>query len=433
MERLRLLSKKGLLATTLSALILGFGVFGFSSVDADVIKDCTANSIITCGEQTPSDFVNAVKTGQNGKHTDLTNVYSNFGLVPGLYDQFVATAEDGTAYQNGTIVVNGQTVATDAWSIGRTKFSYTTPYPIDGKTYYKAKDTQVLLQNLPVMVMFNSKGQVLFAVMKACGNPVTGTPVTPQYSCKLLNMSSVSGQPNTYQFTTNASASDNAKVVRVVYDFGDGSNTVSVNSLSTPVTHTYTKPGNWTARVTVYVSLPGNQTVTVTSANCQKTISIASPYQSCASLNVAYLNEDQRKVQFTVTTNQGNGATLKNATFNFGDQSPLITVDPASPNTVVVNYTYANNGTYNFEATATVNFNTMTGLQSVSCVAPVSFTVPPVTPPPTPTPAPTPPSTPVKQLVNTGPGNVIGLFAGASVVGYIVYRFFLGRRLKQRS
>lgn len=274
---------KGLLALVLTASALLLVVAGLHKSGASFVQDCKSNSIIVCGVPTSDAFISDVRGDSDGHgNHDLQGVYQDFGLVPSDYDQFVTSARPGMAFQNGTIVVDGQTVATDAWSIGRTRFSYTTPITIGGHTYYKAHDTQVLLQNLPVMVMFNGKGQMQFAVMNACGNPVTGQKVTPKFSCDLLQATPVSGQNNTFDFTTKATATNNAKLVSVTYTFGDGTSTTETD-LSTPVRHTYEantcdNSGNTcTAMATVTVSLPGNQTVTTTSATCKKQIQLNVP------------------------------------------------------------------------------------------------------------------------------------------------------------
>lgn len=274
---------KGLLALVFAASALLLVAAGFHSTGASYVQDCKPNSIIVCGVPTSDAFITDVRANSDGHgNHDLQAVYQDFGLVPSDYGKFVTEARPGIAYQNGTVVVDGRTVATNAWSIGRTRFSYTTPVSINGRTYYKAKDTQVLLQNLPVMVLFNSKGEMQFAVMNACGNPIKAQNIVPAYSCDLLQMSPVSGQANTYDFTTNATATNNAKLVSVTYTFGDGTSATET-SLSTPVQHTYTpntclNSGN-TCEVmaTVKVSLPGNQSITTTSATCQKQIQLNVP------------------------------------------------------------------------------------------------------------------------------------------------------------
>ena len=83
-----------------------------------------------------------------------------------------------------------------------------------------------------------------------------------------------------------------------------------------------------------------------------------------------------------------------------------------------------NVGDLNGSTTEFVTFKAKT-----NCPPPV---VPPVTPPVTP---PTPPVTPpvVKPtvLVNTGPGQIIGLFLLSTVAGAFGYRTFLSRRISQ--
>lgn len=274
---------KGLLALVFAASALLLAVAGFHNAGAAFVQDCKANSIIVCGSPTADDFISKVRADNDGHgNHDLQAVYSDFGLVPSEYSQFVTNARPGMALQNGTVVVDGQTVATNAWSIGRTQFSYTTPITINGKTYFKANDTQVLLQNLPVMVMFNAQGQMQFAVMNACGNPIKAENVAPKFSCDLLQAKAVSGQQNTFTFTTKATATNNAKLVKVVYTFGDGT-TATETDLNTPVQHTFIantcgSGGNTcTVMATVTVSLPGSQTQTVTSATCKTQITVNVP------------------------------------------------------------------------------------------------------------------------------------------------------------
>jgi len=274
---------KGLLALIFAASAILLAVAGFHNAGAAFVQDCKANSIIVCGSPTADDFISKVRANSDGHgNHDLQAVYSDFGLVPSEYSQFVTAARPGMALQNGSVVVDGQTVATNAWSIGRTQFSYTTPITINGKTYFKANDTRVLLQNLPVMVMFNAQGQMQFAVMNACGNPIKAENVAPKFSCDLLQAQAVIGQQNTFTFTTKATATNNAKLVKVVYTFGDGT-TATETDLSTPVQHTFlagtcNNGGNsCTVMATVMVSLPGNQTQEVTSATCKTQININVP------------------------------------------------------------------------------------------------------------------------------------------------------------
>ena len=92
-------------------------------------------------------------------------------------------------------------------------------------------------------------------------------------------------------------------------------------------------------------------------------------------------------------------------------------------------YNMSAGNTYNFQAYVLSNLGNVTS-NSCSGVLTVSTpTPPPQTPPTTPTPPPTPPT----QLVNTGPGNVLGIFLGVTFLGAVIYNFVLRKRLPLKS
>ena len=113
--------KVALFAIALLSMV-SFAAVSVQKVSASYVKDCTANSIMQCGAGSPDEFIRVTKLNAPG---DLPTVYSSFGLAPTDYSRFVTTAKAGTLYKSsGKIVVDGQTVATNAWSIGRDKKSY---------------------------------------------------------------------------------------------------------------------------------------------------------------------------------------------------------------------------------------------------------------------------------------------------------------------
>lgn len=125
-------------------------------------------------------------------------------------------------------------------------------------------------------------------------------------------------------------------------------------------------------------------------------------------------------------------ATLNSVTISFGNgASSIVNLTPsqvASLQTSPYVYTYSQNGNYSVKAT----INTSMGdYSSVQCIASVNVSIPttPTTPtPPTTTPtSPTTPTTPTppSKLVNTGPGDVIGIFMAFVLAGIFVgYRLF---------
>ena len=122
---------------------------------------------------------------------------------------------------------------------------------------------------------------------------------------------------------------------------------------------------------------------------------------------------------YTVT----NGASVNGVSFNWGDGVSTNGVTNSTGVVTSAPHTYTTPGTYKVVATVTFN-STGAAVASSSCSASVTIPKPPVTP--TPTPTPTPPSTPV-ALVNTGPGDVIGLFAVTTVVGAVAHRLYSRR------
>jgi hypothetical protein len=118
---------------------------------------------------------------------------------------------------------------------------------------------------------------------------------------------------------------------------------------------------------------------------------------------------------YTVT----NGASVNGVSFNWGDG---VTTNGVTNSTGVVTsapHTYTTPGTYKVVATVTFN-STGAAVASSSCSASVTIPKPPVTP--------TPPVTiPPATLVNTGPGDVIGLFAVTTVIGAVAHRLYSRR------
>jgi len=401
-------------------------------------QECDDNALIYCGVATASDFIKATQSNNSGNgHNDLQAVYAYYGLEPAEYDKFVSYSRQGTAYADGRIVVDGQTVATGAKSIGRLAANQGSGYStqvINGVKYYgntNAKTFPSAMASLPVTVLFNNKGVMQFAVLNTCGNPEFGNAATPSYSCDALHKTPVAGKLNTYSFTTAASAANNATVAKVVYDFGDGtSKTVSgVGSPSVPVTHTYTKLGTFTAKVTVYVVLPGNQQVTVTSATCQTVIAVAS--FACLQLSGAFVDEGKMKVSLTARARASGGAVLTGADFDFGDGTSQENVQPSGM-AVVVSHTYGTKGTYNTRAVLHFMANNAS-VATTACAALVTPTLPPTpeckpdvpvgSPDCLPPVSPSPP-----RLSVTGAGNTVAVFAAVIIAGFMVYRQLLFRK-----
>jgi len=134
-------------------------------------------------------------------------------------------------------------------------------------------------------------------------------------------------------------------------------------------------------------------------------------------------------------TISGLGYTAENASFssaaiNWGDNSSITTI--TNPDQIKgTSHTYSSYGTYQISALVTFTVpgqaNITSGGPGTTCAKVVTYTQnqPPTVTPVTPAaPAPT-------ELVNTGPGSALGIFAAATAVGTIAYRKLMSRRLSQ--
>ncbi|HEU5187857.1 MAG TPA: PKD domain-containing protein, partial [Candidatus Saccharimonadales bacterium] len=368
------------------------GVLGVANAAHALPQDCDPNSIINCGMQSREEFRTKYNDSDELKKLyahPMFNQAKGAGLQGNDIDRFVAESQQGKLCKNGELILdNGQKVMTDGWSMGRLKHGNPYRYPItidtgaNDNTYYYGTTQNSFGKNttcLPVWVLFNDEGEVEFSVITACGNINWGDSVKSKYSCDKLNKTEVSGKKNTYKFTTNATAENNAQIVKVIYDFGDGSPKVEKTNPAEAVEHTYTKTGNFTARVTVVVSLPGNQTKEVTADECAKPIEVKEepkPEYSCKSLN-AYLIGGNRKYKFVATGTYKN-AELVSASFDFGDGQKAenitnkVIVSPTEA-TITVEHQYAKEKTGKLTATADLKFKIGNDFQNKKCTVPVEL------------------------------------------------------------
>jgi len=272
------ITKFSALAVPVVALGLVAGMAAFNPWPASADACPPSNDIMTNGFSSNEGFINEVENGDSSGHSDLGAIYAHFGLSSSDYSKFESSAVKAVAQKNGNIVVDGQVVGTNGMSYGRTQSCQGAGTPesltLGGTTIWGNKHSSTFVSdNLDMRVMFDDSGTAKFAVLTTCGNPSKFTPVKPVYSCDLLEKHPVAGKENTYTFTTKATATNNATIVKAVYDFGDGSPEVTMPDISTPTPeHTFTKSS--TVKVTVFVKVPGKDKIPVTSAACEQPIEV---------------------------------------------------------------------------------------------------------------------------------------------------------------
>jgi hypothetical protein len=448
-RKLKISSKQLLVAGAFTVALgaaVGLGLATKQSTSAaSWTRDCTPNAIDNqnsnggCGAASAAELVADTRTNSPN---DLQAVYTKFGLPTSEYNRFASEARQGIAYKDGRIVVDGQTVATDAWSIGRSKKANSWNW----NGYWADSAQNVFRGNeVPVMVFFNANGEMQSAIMNPCGNPTTGKIVKNTAECTSLTKSNVSGKKDTYSFKTAVNMVGNVSVAKVVYNFGDG--TTETKTDLSPVEHTFTKSS--TVTVSVTFKLPGGKTK-VDGVKCKTQVTVAIPYYACTQLTPRALNDKKTQFRFTVKTSQGNGATLKDADFTLdGTNTTTGVTTKDEQGNIYKEYTFTEDGK-SHKIVAKVNFNVAGGVQSKTCEAAVTSTkapecpgkpgVPPESPECNP-PAECKPDIPVgdarcedtpqvlaAELPHTGIGNIFGLFAGTSAAGTVAHRVIASRR-----
>ena len=259
----------------LKALIVGgvlalgsFVTFSLVGLSTDAqAASCSGNSIINCGFSSLADFRAKYKQNATG---DLDNIYNHYNMPASVING--ANVKNGTVYRNGDITVDGAKVATGAQSLGRHYLSGSSTLKIDGKTYYQRSTTVSMVSHSSekVLVYYDKSGNFIAAVMYECGNPVIAKPTPkPVYTCDSLTATKITRE--SYKFTTQATVKNGATAYNYTYDFGDGTSKTTGAS----VTHTYAKPGTYTAKVTFKAKLPNGSVVSAPIGNCVVKVTVA--------------------------------------------------------------------------------------------------------------------------------------------------------------
>lgn len=158
------------------------------------------------------------------------------------------------------------------------------------------------------------------------------------------------------------------------------------------------------ARASDIPEMSDNASVTI--ANCNQ----QTPVYSCDLLTLTKIGDN--KYRYTVNATANGGATITQYMYTFGDGTTL-----NSTNTTV-EHTYAKAGNYVATVKVQVRVNGQDKIaEAAACSKPITFTT-------------TPPTTPPTTLVNTGPGDVAGIFAAVTVAGAFVHKYLLNRKFQ---
>lgn len=304
--------------------VLAYGIYT-NTTDA---SSCPSNDIMPCGASTATQFIKKLKANNP---SDMNNIYANYryDLPKSQYDEFEKYAKLGKINPDtGNVTVNGVTVMYNALSIGRnSKGSISDAIKIDGKTYYQTPIRLLTKYTNDALVLFDSKGNVQTVIMKICGNPMSGKEKNPTYSCDALKTTQV--DRDTFNFSSKVSTDNGASLVKVVYDFGDGT-TQTEASASTVVEHTYANAGTYNAKVTAYVKTRfGRETFPITvTADCKKTLTVTE--QPNPSVDIEKMVDGVKEKEVALNTNFTYNLEVTNS--GNVDLTNVVVTDPAPAN-----------------------------------------------------------------------------------------------------
>ena len=437
-----------------TSVTLGLVTRGYLS--AAVIRDDAVNSIDNCnsgggvGAADAKELIGDLKDPKCSK--DIAAVYADSrvgGLTADKYTQFANQAVDGYTDRSGNVFVNGQVVMKDVVSMGRTTLGgrQTSQIKIGDKTYYFSDNNHSFAsttKTIPVMVLFDENGVAQVVIMDPCGNPVWGTKITNSVTCDKINHTQDANNPNQWSFTTDATFGGNAKLSKVVYHFSDGTPDVTKTSLTDVVNHEFKKDGDVT--VTVFASVPGSHEIkSVAIEKCKFHVTHVSPKAVCTALVPLALDDSKQKFSFTVKVKTDKGVTVKNVDFTVDGASTTTETTKDANGNIFKNYSFTDTKTHTVEAL--VRFTTVEGEKTDKCKASVTGTKTPVCTVPghegeapnSPTCGFCLPGVPIgdakctpPKLVDTGPGNVIGLFGATSAIGAVGHHFVAKRRASRK-
>lgn len=241
--------------------VLMLSVFNGIS-QAALPRNCDNNSIVYCGAVDTNELTQKYNENKTG---DLPTIYNAYGVNASHFPG----AKMGEARKDGTIVVNGEVVATNAHSIGRQNIAGSTPKVIGGKTYYNSPNSTAFLSNsIAAFVFFDANGAFKSYIITSCANPGDATPVPPKpkppvekpkppvYKCDALTLRTISTEQRRYAFDLTYTVANGAALKSVDYDFGDGTGQDNVApEAAKTIEHTYSKAGTYTTTATLHFTV----------------------------------------------------------------------------------------------------------------------------------------------------------------------------------
>lgn len=134
-------------------------------------RDCDTNAVMNCGALTTTELQ------QKYHNAGVAAIYNHFGITSQDIANVSTTAAAGQVFKDGSVTVGGVKVATGAITAGRHNIAGSTKVTSGGVTFYKRAPSVSFRPNSIAAFVVMENGQFKYAVLGACGNPVSATPV----------------------------------------------------------------------------------------------------------------------------------------------------------------------------------------------------------------------------------------------------------------
>jgi hypothetical protein len=362
-------------------------------------QNCDSNAVIWCGAGSVSQLQNRYRNGDgHNSAASIQAIYNHFGIsgsdISAMSSNSV-TVESGLVTDQGNVLgdKNNNLLATGAMTAGRQNMPGSTRHQ-SGSTVFFTRPPSVSFQShtLSAFVVIMN-GKFAFAILSSCGNPVIATAhMTPTPTPQPTPHPTPTPTPTPTPQPTTVSICNGSNSATVTATNNAAAGAAQGNCSTNIVNNTVvTTPGTPTCDQ-LGLTQGGNRTVTINN--------------------------------FMTTAN---GGSFTSADVNWGDGT--MSTGVASP--LGLQHTFASDGTFTVSVAAHFMVNGQDVIASGGvCQQQISFNTPTptVTPAVTATPA-TPTPAPAQTLVNTGPGDIIGIFSVATIASTLSYRFWLRRHL----
>lgn len=142
------------------------------------------NAVVWCGADdngTPkaSKITDAYNKGDgHNSAKSIQNIYgsSTYNITSSDIQNLSKESQVGSVTKSGDVIVGGKVVATNASSAGRQDIPGSVKHSNNGTVYYTSPPRISFLNNSLKAYVVMKNGKFKFAILQACGNPVSGTP-----------------------------------------------------------------------------------------------------------------------------------------------------------------------------------------------------------------------------------------------------------------